>query len=114
MALKIEEDSGVRFDIILQALESFYAADIDTYVCNPISLFKSCGENGEWYLQWMSRYYKVSEYKLTWALHRDDILPKVVCDAIKDMIAFTQEYKPADFTDERYLNRFNAVTKKKK
>jgi len=70
----IEKETGVDLDIILQALKQFYAADLDCYCPHPVSLFKSCGENGEWYLMWITTYYKVSDYKKTWALRREDII----------------------------------------
>ena len=69
----IEEEFGISLSILLEALDCFYAKDLDCYCPHPISLFKTCGEKGEWMISWLDHYYRLKDFGITWALTKDGL-----------------------------------------
>lgn len=74
---KLEKEFGIDLTTLSKALLCFYAKDLDCYCPNPISLYKTCGENGEWMLCWLGHNYRIKDYRITWALTRESVRGKV-------------------------------------
>lgn len=67
----IEKEFGIDLATLSEALVFFYAKDLDCYCPHPISLYKTCGENGEWIISWLGHDYRLKDFGITWALTKD-------------------------------------------
>ena len=67
----LEEDFGIPLTTLFKALNQFFSKEHDCYVARPISLFRTV--QGEWMLQWMSSYFRLKDYGITWALTREEL-----------------------------------------
>ena len=67
----LEEDFGIPLTTLFKALNQFFSKEHDCYVARPISLFRTV--HGEWMLQWMSSYFRLKNYGITWALTREEL-----------------------------------------
>lgn len=67
----IEEEFGIPLTTVFKALNQFFSKEHNCYLARPISLFKTV--EGEWELEWMGCYFKLKDYRITWALTREEL-----------------------------------------
>ena len=70
----IEEELGIDLITLSKASKCFYSKILDCYCPHPNPIYKSCGEKGEWYIDFMDTPHKLKDFGKTWALTKEELL----------------------------------------
>ena len=69
----LEDELGIDLITLFKASKCFYSKILDCYCPHPNPIYKTCGDFGEWYIDFMNNPHKLKDYGKTWALTKEEL-----------------------------------------